>query len=93
MNKTIEAVKNGQPVTTAEIFDVVNNLMIIDLSIRSADKNVVMAMLVNRCEETDEAYEFSQSCTGLDSMYKLNKQSLHTTSIKMIIQILYIFFL
>ena len=27
MNKTIEAVKNGQPVTTAEIFDVVNNLM------------------------------------------------------------------
>ena len=73
MNKTIEAVKNGQPVTTAEIFDVVNNLMIIDLSIRSADKNVVRAMPVNRCEETDEAYEFSQSCTGLDSMYKLNK--------------------
>lgn len=49
MNKTIEAVKNGQPVTTAEIFDVVNNLMIIDLSIRSADKNVVMAMPVNQC--------------------------------------------
>lgn len=73
MNKTIEAIKNGQPVTTAEIFDVVNNLMIIDLSIRSADKNVVMAMPVNQCEETDEAYEFSQSCTSLDSMYKLNK--------------------
>lgn len=77
MNKTITAVKNGQSVTTAELFDTVNNLEITQLNIRTADGNTIMAMQVNRCEEVDETYEFSQSCKGYNaSVYKLNKSDI-----------------
>ena len=36
-----------------------------------------MAMQVNRCEEVDETYEFSQSCKGYNaSVYKLDKSDI-----------------
>lgn len=38
MNKTVEAIKNGNKVTTEELFNVVNGYVLTTLSLRTQDK-------------------------------------------------------
>ena len=47
MNKTVEAIKNGQNVATEELFEVVNSYVLTTLSLRTPDKQRIMSMKVN----------------------------------------------
>lgn len=77
MNKTIEAVKNGQKVATDELFEVVNAYVLTTLKLSTKDNNEVMSMQVNQFERLHDDYEFSQKCTGYNSaMYILKKDDL-----------------
>lgn len=79
MNKTIEAIKTGNTVTTEELFEVVNAFVLTTLSLRTSDRNNVMSMEVNQFEKVHEGYKFSQKCTGFDSvMYLLKAEDLET---------------
>lgn len=80
MNKTIEAIKTGNMVTTEELFEVVNAFVLTTLSLRTSDRNNVMSMEVNQFEKVHEGYKFSQKCTGFDSvMYLLKAEDLVST--------------
>lgn len=77
MNKTVEAVKNGQKVTTEDLFEVVNSYVLTALSLRTSDKNSVMSMQVNQYERLHGDHKFSQQCTGYGSvMYVLRADDL-----------------
>lgn len=80
MNKTIEMIKAGNKVSTEELFEVVNAYVLTTLSLRTPDKRNVMSMEVNQYEKMHEDYEFSQKCTGFDSvMYLLKAEDLVST--------------
>lgn len=77
MNKTVEAIKNGQKVTTEELFEVVNSYVLTTLSLRTSDKNSVMSIQVNQYERLHGNHKFSQQCTGYGSaMYVLRADDL-----------------
>lgn len=77
MNKTVEAIKNGQAVSTEELFEVVNAYVLTTLSLRTSDKSSIMSMQVNQFEKLHGDYKFSQQCTGYDhAMYLLKADDL-----------------
>lgn len=77
MNKTVEAIKNGQKVTTEDLFEVVNSYVLTTLSLRTSDKNSVMSMQVNQYERLHGDHKFSQQCTGFNNvMYVLRADNL-----------------
>lgn len=83
MNKTVEAVKNGANITDERLFEVVNDFDLTTLSLRTSDKRAVLSMEINKCEATEDGYEFSQSCTGFDSvMYQLKAKDIASVSAK-----------
>lgn len=84
MSKIVEMVKNGQQVTTEELFNTVNGMEITTLMLRTVeDKNTFMAMEINKCEEMDEEYTFSQSCTSYNSsLYTVKKENIVNVTAK-----------
>jgi len=77
MNKTVEAIKKGQEVSTDELFEVVNAFVLTTLSLRAPDKESIMSMQVNQFERLHGDYKFSQQCTGFDNvMYMLKADNL-----------------
>lgn len=77
MNKTVEAIKNGQKVTTEDLFEVVNSYVLTALSLRTSDKNSVMSIQVNQYERLHGDHKFSQQCTGFNNvMYVLRADDL-----------------
>jgi len=77
MNKTVEAIKKGQAISTDELFEVVNDYVLTTLSLRTPDKESIMSMQVNQFEKFHGDYKFSQQCTGFDSvMYVLKEDNL-----------------
>jgi hypothetical protein len=77
MNKTVEAIKTGNKVTTEELFEVVNDYVLTALSLRSSDKKTIMSMQVNQFEKFHKDYKFSQQCHGYnDAIYLLKADDL-----------------
>ena len=77
MNKTVEAIKKGQKVSTEELFEVVNAYVLTTLSLRIPDKDSIISMQVNKFEKFHEYYKFSQQCTGFNAaMYMLEADDL-----------------
>jgi len=77
MNKTVEAIKKGQAVTTEELFEVVNAYVLTTLSLRTLGKDSIISMQVNQFEKFHGDYKFSQQCTGFNSvMYMLKADDL-----------------
>ena len=77
MNKTVEAIKNGQNVATEELFEVVNSYVLTTLSLRTPDKQRIMSMKVNHYENACGCYEFTQTCQLLDDVaYSLKPDEL-----------------
>lgn len=79
MNKTVEAIKKRQKVTTEELFEVVNVYALTTLSLRKpdSDKDAVMSMQINQYERFHGDHKFSQQCTGFNSaMYVLKADDL-----------------
>ena len=72
MNKTVEAIKDGQKVTMEEAFELVNVFNITSLSVHEFE-NTIFKMQVNHFESYEDVFEFSQEYTD-DNMYKV-KQS------------------
>lgn len=62
MNKTVEVIKNGQNVTTEELFEVVNAYLLTTLNLRTPDKQRIMSMQINHYEKSCGCYEFTQTC-------------------------------
>ena len=56
MNKTVEAIKKGQKVSTEELFEVVNAYVLTTLSLRIPDKDSIISMQVNKFEKFHEYY-------------------------------------
>lgn len=73
MNKTVEAIKNGNKVTTEDLFSVVNGYVLTTLILRTQDKDSIMSMHVNQFENFHGDYKFSQQCTGFNSVMYLLK--------------------
>lgn len=73
MNKTVEAIKNGQTVSTEELFEVVNAYALTTLSLRTPGKDSIISMQVNQFEKLHGDYKFSQQCTGYDHVMYLLK--------------------
>ena len=61
MNRTVEAIKNGQVVSTEELFEVVNAYVLATLSVVNVDKEKVLSMQVNHYEKSCGCYKFTQS--------------------------------
>lgn len=77
MNKTVEAIKNGQNVATEELFEVVNSYVLTTLSLRTPDKQRIMSMKVNHYENACGCYEFTQTCQLFDDVaYSLKPDEL-----------------
>lgn len=79
MNRTIEAVKKGQKVTTEDLFEMVNVYTFTTLSLRTSgpDHDSVMSMQVNQYERIHGDHKFSQQCTGFSNvMYVLKTDDL-----------------
>lgn len=79
MNKTVEAIKAGNNVTTEELFEVVNAYALTTLSLRTSepDHDSIMSMQVNQFEKFHDDYKFSQQCHGYnDVMYMLKSDDL-----------------
>ncbi len=62
MNKTVEAIMNGQEVKVQELFELVNNFNIASLKVQD-DNNTLLKMQVNHFEEYKDVFEFSQEHT------------------------------
>lgn len=73
MNKTVEAIKKGQKVSTDELFELVNAFVLTTLSLRTSDKENIMSMQVNQFEKFHGNYKFSQQCTGFGSVMYMFK--------------------
>ena len=77
MNKTVEAIKKGQEVSTEELFEVVNAYVLTTLRLGMPGKDSIMSMQVNQFEKFHDDYKFSQQCTGYnDAMYMLKSEDL-----------------
>lgn len=77
MNKTVEAIKNGQNVATEELFEVVNSYVLTTLSLRTPDKQSIMSMQVNHYEKSCGCYKFTQTCQLFNSVaYSLKPDEL-----------------
>lgn len=76
MNKTVEAIKNGQKVAMEELFELINAYNLTNLEVYGNDDEIRLAeMFVNRFEEYGDTYKFSQSCTD-ENMYLLEKSDI-----------------
>lgn len=75
MNKTVEAIKNGQLVTTEELFEVVNMYDMTHLDLMS-DGQAVLSMQVNKFEAYRNVFEFSQDCTADHNKYVIDKDEI-----------------
>lgn len=78
MNKTIEAIKNGQQVATEELFEAVNMYDITHLNLMNGGK-AVLSMQVNKFEKYKDVFEFSQNCTADHNKYVLKKNEIIST--------------
>ena len=77
MNRTVEAIKNGQVVSTEELFEVVNAYVLTTLSVVNANKEKVLSMQVNHYEKFRNCYEFSQTCQMYNGvMYSIKTDEL-----------------
>lgn len=77
MNKTIEAVKNGQKAKKEELFEVVNAYVLTTLSLETKDHDSILSMQVNQFEKFHGDYKFSQQCHGYNNaMYMLKADDL-----------------
>ena len=77
MNKTIEAVKNGQKVTAKEIFELINGFCITQISLTSETGKAIMSMQANQYEFRYDEHVFSQSCTTFDGvMYAVKAEDI-----------------
>ena len=77
MNTTVESIKKGQKVSAEELFGVVNDYVLTTLSLKTPNKDSIMSMQVNQFERIHNNYEFSQKCTGFNSvMYMLKEDDL-----------------
>ena len=69
VEKIAKAKINGTP---EEIFEIVNTFVLTTLSLVTSDGTTIMSMQVNKFEKFDNRYEFSQTCTGFNSvMYRV----------------------
>ena len=68
MNRTVEAIKNGQVVSTEELFEVVNAYVLTTLSVVNVDKEKVFSMQVNHYEKSCGCYKFTQTCQLFDGV-------------------------
>ena len=77
MNRTVEAIKNGQVVSTEELFEVVNAYVLATLSVVNVDKEKVLSMQVNHYEKSCGCYKFTQTCQLFDGVaYYLKPEDL-----------------
>ena len=77
MNRTVEAIKNGQVVSTEELFEVVNGYVLTTLMLRTDDRQTVMSMQVNQFEKYNGTYKFFQKCQGFDdAMYSIEEKDI-----------------
>ena len=82
MNKTVEAIMNGQEVSTQELFELVNDYDITSLSLLDEDKTT-LSMQVNRFEAYNDVFEFSQECTSYGNKYTIGQYQLRVNLTKM----------
>lgn len=75
VNKTVEALKNGQEVSTQELFELVNAYDITALSL-SDDGKTILSMQVNRFEAYNGVFEFSQECTSDGNKYVIGQKDI-----------------
>lgn len=75
MNKTVEAIKNGQVVSTEELFEVVNSYVLTSLSVRDTnnDRNCIVSIQVNHYEKFCGCYKFTQTCHLFDDVVYILK--------------------
>lgn len=78
MNKTVEAIMNGQEVSTQDLFELVNDYDITSLSLLDGDKTT-LAMQVNRFEVFNDVFEFSQECTSYGNKYTIGQKDIVST--------------
>lgn len=77
MNRTVEAIKNGQVVSTEELFEVVNGYVLTTLMLRTDDRQTVMSMQVNQFKKNNGTYKFFQKCQGFDdAMYSIEEKDI-----------------
>ena len=72
MNKTVEAIRNGQTVGTEELFELVNLYELTHLSLMDGGQDI-MSMQVNKFETYKDVFEFSQECTADHNKYVIKK--------------------
>lgn len=75
MNKAIEAIKNGQKVTTEELFKMVNMYDMTHLDLMS-NGQAVLSMQVNKFEAYRNMFEFSQNCTADHNKCVINQDEI-----------------
>ena len=78
MNKTVEAIMNGQEVSAQELFELVNDYDITSLSLLDGDKTT-LSMQVNRFEAYNDVFEFSQECTSYSNKYTIGQKDIVST--------------
>lgn len=78
MNKTVEAIMNGQEVSTQELFELVNayNLTTLDLI---KDKKISLSMQVNQFKAYKDVFEFLQECTSYGNKYTIGQKDIVST--------------
>ena len=81
MNKTIEAIKNGQAVSTEELFALVNLYELTHLNLTS-DDHAILAMHVNKYESYRDIYEFSQDCSADNNKLVVKKNEVISSSVE-----------
>lgn len=78
MNKTVEALMNGQEVSTQELFELVNAYDLTSLSL-TKDKKTSLSMHVNQFEAYKDVFEFSQECTTDGNKYVIGQKDIVST--------------
>lgn len=81
MNRTAEAIINGQIVTTKEAFELVNAYDFSTLNILD-NGNITMCLNINKFETYRDIYEFSQSCMAGSNKYILHKDDVTNVTAK-----------
>lgn len=64
MNRTFEAIRNGQEVATEELFGLVNDYNFTDLVVQDENNHAIVKIPVNHFKEYRGMYEFSQIHSG-----------------------------
>ncbi|EHE96306.1 hypothetical protein [Enterocloster citroniae] len=75
INKTVEALKNEQEVSTQELFELVNAYDMTSLSLSDGSKTI-LTMQVNRFEAYKDVFEFSQECTSDGNKYVVSQKDI-----------------